>query len=274
MNLHTVEQWAFAYVASTSLAFKTAPPDVPERWERAPVPSRLAKPGRPAELLPSSRSQRTPKAGALSSPARRAELLHTFWHHELQAAELMAWALMAFADAEIEFRRGLLRICLDEIRHMRLYQRHIEGLGQHIGAHRVRDWFWERVPSCPTKVSFVALMGMGFEAANLEHAPRFAQQFRAVGDEPGARLQELIAREEVFHVRFATHWFTRWTGACGFEEWRRSLPPPLSPLTLRGAICDRAARLRAGMPAAFVSALQSFDPDEPAPITRGRTLNA
>jgi uncharacterized ferritin-like protein (DUF455 family) len=175
----------------------------------------------------------------------------------------MAWALLAFPKAEPSFRQGLLRICLDEIRHMKLYQAHIERLGQKLGAYPVRDWFWERVPSCQDELSFVCLMGMGFEAANLEHAPHFAEQFRAVGDEDGALLQTQIAEEELFHVRFAVEWFERWTGGCSFERWRQCLPPPLSPLTLRGRIPNRAARLSAGMSPEFVASLDAWRPEPP-----------
>lgn len=257
----TVEDWAECYVSSACLADKIEPPSVPERWRAHPLPVRVLQPGRPLDLVLSERSPRTPRPGALRDPRRRAQLLHTFWHHELQAAELMAWAISAFADAELEFRQGLLRVCLDEIRHMRAYQLHIERLGFRIGDFSVRDWFWERVPRCPTKQSFVALMGMGFEAANLEHAPHFAAQFRQAGDLSGALVQEQVAREESFHVAFAVEWFTRWTGDCRFEEWQRSLPPPLSPLTLRGRVCDRSSRLRAGMPLAFVEALEAWEPE-------------
>jgi uncharacterized ferritin-like protein (DUF455 family) len=170
----------------------------------------------------------------------------------------MLWALLAFADAEEEFRRGLLRICLDEVRHMNAYRAQIERLGYRIGDFPVRDWFWERVPSCSSKLQFVALMGMGLEAANLEHAPHFGERLLAAGDDEAAALQALIAREEQAHVRFAVSWFERWTLGQSFELWCASLPPPLSPLLMRGKTFDRAARLRAGMHEDFVNALERW----------------
>ncbi len=81
-------------------------------------------------------------AHALASPQKRAHLLHTFLHHELQAAELMCWAVLKFRDTPPSFRRGLLSICQDEIRHMRLYSDQIERLGFKVGDFPVRDWFW------------------------------------------------------------------------------------------------------------------------------------
>jgi uncharacterized ferritin-like protein (DUF455 family) len=258
----SVEEWARVYVLETRLDRKIAPAPPPDTWQRSPLPLRLQAPGRPIELCLVRRAPRSPKPAALVEPRQRARLLHTFWHHELQAAELMCWALLAFADAEPDFRRGLLRVCSDEIGHMRLYQRHIEHLGHRIGDFEVRDWFWERVPTARTKLSFVALMGMGLEAANLEHAPQFADWFRAAGDTLGAEIQARIAADELAHVRFATHWFRRWTGGCRFEDWTLNLPRPLSPLLLRGRVIAREARLAAGMPEEFVSALAAWAPSE------------
>jgi uncharacterized ferritin-like protein (DUF455 family) len=213
------------------------------------------------ELRAARRGERTPKQEALDEPYYRARTLHAFLHHELQAAELMCWAILAFPDAEPEFRRGLLAICKDEIRHMGLYAEHIRALGCRVGDFGIRDWFWKRVPSCASKLEFVAVMGMGLEAANLEYAPSFAARFRQAGDDVGAQIQERIAAEEVAHVGFATRWFARWTGGCDFEEWSRHLPAPLSPWVMHGRPIAGDARRRAGMPDAFLRALAAFVPE-------------
>lgn len=252
----SIEAWAIAYVQTVSLAHKLAPPPPPDAFEAAPAPRHIRAPGRPPELRPARRGLEVPDD--LSAPGARAKLLHTFFHHELQAAELMCWALLRFADAEPAFRSGLVRICLDEIRHMNLYRQQIERLGHQIGDFAVRDWFWERVPSCATQLAFVSLMGMGLEGANLEHAPHFGQRLLAVGDTEAAAVQHQVAREELAHVRFAVFWFERWTQGQSFDVWREALPPPLSPLLMRGKRFDRQARLRAGMREDFVTALERW----------------
>ena len=205
----------------------------------------------------------------LEAPSARAKLLHTFLHHELQAAELMCWALLRFAGAEAQFRRGLLGICLDEIRHMNAYRVEIARLGFQVGDFPVRDWFWERVPTCASKLEFVALMGMGLEGANLEHAPHFAERLEQAGDARSAELQRLIAREELGHVSFAVHWFKRWTQDGDFAAWCAALPKPLSPMMMKGKTFDREARLRAGMSEAFVTQLELWQPSSSdAPVHR------
>ena len=255
-----IEAWAEHYVLSTDLRVKLFPPPLPKRFRADARPVRLQWPGRPPGLRQARRGERTPKAEALQEPHYRARLLHTFWHHELQAAELMCWAALAFADAEPEFRRGLLGVCFDEIRHMNLYREHIEALGSSLGDFGVRDWFWKRVPSCSNKVAFVAFMGMGLEAANLEHAPNFAALLRRAGDETAAGILERVAREELTHVRFGTHWFTRWTGGCRFDEWVSHLPPPVSPWVLKAQPLAVRERRSAGMPDDFLAALAAYVP--------------
>lgn len=259
----TVEAWAAELISTRSLAFKLAPPPPPRRWAESPPSLRIVQPGRPAELRPARRVRQVPEN--LSSPGARAKLLHTFCHHELQAAELMCWALLAFPDAEPAFRQGLLNICQDELRHLNEYRAEIERLGSRVGDFAVRDWFWLRVPTCKTKLEFVAVMGMGLEAANLEHAPLFGERLAAVGDTASAALQERIAREELAHVRFAVHWFERWTDGLSFERWMAELPGPLSPLMLRGKRFNRAARQKAGMREPFLSELERWQPSDPEP---------
>ena len=254
----TVERWAWDYVRATSLEAKLSPPPVPDAWEENVPVRRLEAPGRPPELRVVAKAGKT---RGLAAPSGRARALHTFFHHELQAAELMAWAVLAFPEAPREFRAGLVRIALDEIRHMHLYAKQIARLGYAIGAFTVRDWFWERVPSCPDAAAFVATMGLGVESANLEHTASFAARFRDAGDEEGARIQELIGREEIGHVRFGTIWFERFTSTLDFESWRRALPPPLSPMLMRGRPLHREARRSAGQTEQFLDELDAWQPE-------------
>ncbi len=257
----TVERWAWDFILTNELSHKLSPPALPSVWETNAPPRRIDVPGRPTELVAAKKRFKTPGPNALRDPKRRAELLHVFLHHELQAAELMCRALLLFIDREPAFRRGLLRIAQDEVRHMTMYEQHLRTLGSFYGAFPVRDWFWERVPRAEDATAFVATMGIGFEGANLDHTQRFSEAFRAAGDEEGARLQELVGDEEIPHVRFATQWYTRWTGATDFESWRMSLPRPLSPIVMRGAPIDRARRTRAGLNERFVHALEAFLPE-------------
>lgn len=262
----TLQRWAYDYIASDVLSHKQAPGDAPQdlpAHEDQPA-LRIARPGRPPELVVSPQKIKAPRGGALRDPKKRAALLHTFWHHELQAAELMCWAVLAFPETPPAFKRGLVRICHDEIRHMQLYAAEIQRLGFDVGHFPVRDWFWQRVPAAASPAAFLAVMGLGFEAGNLDHTQRYAQQFRELGDDSAAAVQELVAREEVPHVAFAAHWFRRFEGELSFSRWCEQLPAPLSPMVMRGDPLDRSARAAAGLSEQFLDALSQWQPTPPA----------
>jgi len=260
----TLERWAFDYVLATQATAKLEPPLPPledeASFEAQAVARRLPAPGRPAEWPIVARHARTPSAASLGQAQNRAKLALTFAHHEIQAAELMAWAILAFPRTPREFRRGLARLVLDEARHARGYVEHARLLGMELGQHPVRDWFWQRVAAVETPAQFVALLGLGFEGANLDHAARYAALFRAAGDEELAQLQERIGAEERLHVRFAARWFEHFAGGIDFGTWIRHLPRPLTPLVLRGSPLARAARLDSGLSAAFVDELERWSP--------------
>jgi len=254
----TLEAWAWSYVVADDLArkFELGPP--PRELEVDAPPRRGLRPGRPPSLTIAHTKAKTPGPDAFRAPSRRARVVHTFLHHELQAAELMCWAILAFPRAPEKFRLGLAKIARDEVRHMGMYAEHLKALGSAFGDFPVRDWFWERVPAAETEAHFVATMGMGFEGGNLDHTRRFAERFRAVGDREGARIEEAIFEEEIPHVRFATAWFHTFTGCDDFAAWVRHLPPPLSPMVMRGQPLERDGRLRAGFSPDFVDELTQW----------------
>lgn len=254
----SVEDWARAYIRADTLAHKLAPPPRSTRFDGSTQWPR--RPGRPPELIPIDKPPKTPKPGALRDPRKRAQLLHTFFHHELQAAELMAWALLRFPETPLALRRGLLAICDDEIRHMGLYADRLQALGFPVGSFGVRDWFWDQVPQCESPLAFVSLLGIGFEGANLDHAARFTEALQAAGDPESAGVQARIGAEEIPHVRFAVTWFERWAGPLAFDAWCAELPPPLTPIVMRGRPLARPARRRAGQTDSFLDALDGYSP--------------
>src|SRR4029079_5018404 len=96
---------------------RTPPPD-DLVLEDAGSPLRLAAPGRPATLqIVPGPAARVPPIAGMRDPAQRVRILHALANHELQAIELFAWALLAFPDAPIAFRRGLVAILAPESWH-------------------------------------------------------------------------------------------------------------------------------------------------------------
>jgi len=258
----SAERWCWDFILECEQERKLRPQALPEPlvFEPCAPARRLVAPGRPAAWQHVGRSPRTPKASALAAPAARIRLLHTFIHHELQAAELFAWALLAFPSTPEDFRTGLLRLAQEELGHLELYRAHLGVLGGDLAQHGARDWFWERALGCQDPSSFLAFQGLGLEGANLDHSARFAQGFRSAGDEAGARLLERVGTDEEQHVAFSMRWFKHFEGSWSYARWKAALPVPLTPALFKGNPIQREARMRAGMDAAMLDALQREPP--------------
>lgn len=252
----TVERGCWDLIAAETWAGKRVPRGA--TWWTGAVPIRPTSPGRPREVEALPRAPKTPKPGALHQPSARGALFLRFLHHELQAAELFAWGVLAFPDTPREFRQGLLGLAAEELDHLELYRAHAEQLGVTTEGMGARDWFWTRIGACETPIQFLAFLGLGLEGANLDHSARFAAAFREAGDEEGAKILDRVAKDEIRHVRFARTWFERFTGTpVSFEDWSRALPTPLSPGLFRGRPLQRASRLAAGLEPRFLDALES-----------------
>ena len=219
-------------------------------------PAAWSAPGRPAQLQIASRSERKklPAPGALHDPDMRVRCLHTFANHELMAIELMAWALLAYPDAGVAFRRGLVHILIDEQRHLQLYIDRIAALGEQFGNLPVNDHFWRCAPSLTTPLKWVCAMNLVFEQANLDHAPVFARHFDEVGDHASADLMRVIEHDEIHHVAFGAHFLAQSTpdGRSPYDVWVENLTFHNTPDRARGAEFNAAAREAAGLDESFI----------------------
>lgn len=143
---------------------------------------------------------------------------------------------------------------------MGMYAAQLSRLGFAFGDFPVRDWFWERAPHASAPEQFLALMGLGFEAGNLDHSERYEALFREADNEEIAALLRVVGDEEVSHVAFAVHWFTAFTGGLDFDTWCEALPSPLSPWVMRGRPLARDRRTRAGFEQHFLERLDTWQP--------------
>jgi len=253
-------------LGATTLAGKLEPAG-DDLGDAAPgEPTRVSRPARPPGLeIRSSREVRVPPIDGYADPAQRARILHALANHELQAAELFAWALLAFADAPAPFRRGLAGILGDEQRHCRLYLDRLAALGGRFGDHGVTGHFWAKLAEVRTPLEFVCLMGLTFENANLDFAGEYAAAARAIGDHETVAVLDQVHADEIRHVAFAWHWLERLApGADPWQAWVNTLRWPLGPGRARGRTFDRAAREAAGLSEAFIERLEATSPKRPS----------
>ena len=263
--------FALALLEADTLAGKLRPPP-PELTDEAPgAPLFIRGPVRPPELRHDPvRRVRVPPLSGMPDPEQRARILHALANHELQAAELFAWALLAFPAMPSDFRRGCLGILAEEQKHCRLYVGRLEALGHRFGSCGVTAHFWRSVEHLRTPLAFVCTLGLTFENANLDFAQEHAAAARAAGDEATARVIDLVHTEETRHVAFAWTWFQRLkeSGEDDWDAYCRSVHRPHGPERARGATYDVDARRAAGLAEAFIRRLAATDPTRPGGARR------
>lgn len=263
--MRTARDYAHAIVTSETLAAKLEPPGELALEDPEP-PLRIAAPGRPANLaIVPGRTARVPPIAGMPDPHQRARILHALANHELQAIELFAWALLAFPDAPLAFRRGLVAILADEQRHLGLYAQRLAALGMTFGDLPVTGHFWNKLDHLGTPLEFVCAMGLTFENANLDFAGDYAAAARACGDHATAAALVQVHEDEIAHVHFGYVWLQKLAGDRDpWEAYCASVKFPLGPKRARGAVLDREARRRAGFSEAFIDALDAVLPTRPS----------
>ena len=266
MPAPAARDFARSIVTSETLAGKLVAPPADLVLEDELPSLRLTAPGRPANLaIADSRRAKVPPIVGMRDPAQRARILHALANHELQAIELFAWALLAFPDAPLPFRRGLVAILADEQRHLALYCDRLAAHGAAFGDHLVTAHFWNKLDHLGTPLAFVCAMGLTFENANLDFAGEYAAAARACGDTATADVLEQVHTDEIAHVHFGYVWLRRLSN--DEDTWRAynaNVQFPLGPRRARGATFDREARRRAGFDDAFIDALAATDPTRPS----------
>ncbi len=244
---------------------KLAPPPRDLADDAPGAAERRAAPARPPGLaIARGGDVRVPPPEGMCDPAQRKRILHALANHELQAAELFAWALLAFPEAPAPFRRGCVAILADEQRHCRLYLERLAAHGGRFGDLPLSGLFWRRIDALRTPLDFVCTLGLTFENANLDFSLEHVRTARAAGDEETARVLETVHDDEVAHVAFAWRWMQAWK-ADGAGDWETFVAsaPPRAPERARGATFDRAGREAAGLDAAFVARLEATSPTAP-----------
>lgn len=254
-----IRDFARRIVESPSLLVKLTPPQEELTDETPGPPLRPRWPRRPPELEIAREPVRMPSVHGLGDPDQRLRILHSLANHELQAAELFAWALLAFPDTPPDFRRGLLKILQDEQRHTRMYIARLEAHGGRFGDHPVSGYFWSKVEDIHTPLDFICAMSLTFENANLDHTTESAAAARAGRDAKTAAVIDQIHCDEIEHVRFGWKWLQIFKGddESSWEAYARSLHWPLRPEKARARRFHPEGRRTAGLDEDFIRRLKT-----------------
>ena len=221
-------------------------------WSPPPRPAHI-------QIAPKHVRKKFPTPGSLHREEMRVRSLHAFANHELMALEMMAWALLAFPDAERSFRKGLAKILVDEQHHFRLYVERLAAMGVQFGDLPVNDHFWRAGADIANPLDWVCAMHLTFEQSNLDHAPYYGRLFREADDVASAELMRQIFEDEIQHVRFGSRWLKHYqpAGTSLFDVFASHCTSINPPERAMGAEFQEQARRDAGLDDDFIRALRA-----------------
>jgi uncharacterized ferritin-like protein (DUF455 family) len=221
------------------------------------MPARPGRPPRP-ELRP---PRDMPRRRANGATARFA-LLHALAHIELNAVDI-TWDLVArFAHEEMPraFYDDWVQVGLEEAKHFALLQERLEELGGSYGDLPAHDGLWQAAQQTGHDLlARLAVVPLILEARGLDVTPGMIDKLNAAGDQPSARILEIIYRDEKRHVAFGMKWFRyrcqqeRWPIESTFhrlvrDNFHGGVKPPF----------NESARSEAGLTPGFYKPLSAF----------------
>ena len=100
----------------------------------------------------------------------------------------------------------------------------LKELGIQFGDLPLYRHFWCQTPFLNTPLSYVSVMSLTFEMANLDFAPMYGQSFERHGDKESSVLMAQILKDEIAHVSFGWNWFQKFksTKLSDWNAWEES----------------------------------------------------
>lgn len=223
--------------------------------------TRLTAPGRPAQLVitPAKQAPKIPKIDGFADIKQRVRILHGSANHELQAVELFAWAVLAFPGAPRGLRQGLLARIREEQLHCKLYIDRLSALDTAFGAYPVTGYFWGKLKDVHTISSFLAIMCLTFEQANLDMSLSYERAALACGDRESAAVFRKVYEDEIEHVRFGWYWIDqlKTQDTLTWAYYKELLPDSVPADRCRAADFNPTGRQSAGLSADYIAQAQT-----------------
>lgn len=228
-------------------------PDAP------PPPLPIGVPGRPERprlVLPREVPQR-----GLGSVEGRAAFLHAIAHIEFNAINLAWDAVYRFRGMPDDYYRDWVGVADDEARHFAMLSARLSELGYAYGDFDAHNGLWEMAEkTADSGLRRMALVPRVLEARGLDVTPGMIARLRSNGDEPSAKILEVILSEEVAHVAAGSRWFHWHCDRAGVSPGREFIR--LVRETVRGGMrgpFNRPARLAAGFEEDEIRSLETME---------------
>jgi uncharacterized ferritin-like protein (DUF455 family) len=193
---------------------------------------------------------------------KKAIALHSFANHELLAIEMMACALAIYPHNTDELRRfklGVISSLKDEQKHFKLYRKRLNEIGYEFGDFDLNDFFWKYMDKLETPSHYLSVMGLTFEAANLDFAHFYQHVFQELGDNQTASVLKIVLDDEISHVQLGVNYLNKWRDDKDlWTYYQEHLPYPLTPARSKGKIFVEHVRQKAKMDQEFIDKVKNY----------------
>lgn len=163
-------------------------------------------PGRPThpELVqPSALNQRS-----VGSTQGHTSLIHALTHIEANAINLALDMVWRFAGQGPDFYQQWMQVAREEALHFRLLAQHLGTLGMRYGDLCAHNGLWDMAERTKSDLlARLALVPRTLEARGLDVTPSIRKKLVSIGDQDGAKILDIILRDEIGHVAVGNHWY-------------------------------------------------------------------
>lgn len=217
--------------------------------EPAGLPGR---PARPELVQASALSQRS-----VGSIQGHTSLIHALTHIEANAINLALDMVWRFAGQAPDFYQQWMQVAREEALHFRLLAKHLQSLGMQYGELSAHNGLWDMAERTKGDLlARLALVPRTLEARGLDVTPAIRKKLVSIGDQDGAKILDIILRDEIGHVAVGNHWYRQACQSRGLDPvaayadlaYSYKVPPLKGPFNL-------AARRLAGFDEAELNAL-------------------
>jgi len=157
------------------------------------------------------------------SPEGLATLIHAITHIEYSAIDLALDAVYRFPQMPMDYKKDWLVVAEDEIRHYKMLNRLLEGLGYRYGDFPVHCGLFDAAEHTAHSVlERMAVVPRYYEASGLDVNPQIMKKLDNKRKNPHVKALidalEVILEEEIDHVHKGDRWFKYLCAKEGLDE--------------------------------------------------------
>lgn len=204
----------------------------------------------------------------LSQSEDQKKLLHDLINIELQAMELGLKTLFEFTDREDlrvpdDFFKELIKITAEEAKHCRMCLDLLKEKGGAWGDFRIHNELWDVALNEDSILERILKVHRYLEGSGLDSCFILKNKLIGVGPETKdlKELLEVLAHDELDHVRFGSYWFAYFCeqeGLSRISECKRILNNAKNLLPHRKGAIQDLIRIKAGFLEEEVNVFRSF----------------